>query len=150
MTILTLIGGGSDDRADDGCQAEERGLGVLRVVVRAAAVWFMPSVKAAWCCQHVCGFRYADEMLRLVASKDACVDRRGRALHGKPSATGCAWSDRRRHRRRRRHRSGAAGHQRTTSPSSTATFPGPGDEIAQRIVASGSGADPDACRRRPA
>jgi hypothetical protein len=23
----------------------------------------MPPVKAAWCCQHVCGFRYADDML---------------------------------------------------------------------------------------
>src|ERR671920_309038 len=27
----------------------------------------MPPVKAAWCCQHVCGFRYADDMRRLVA-----------------------------------------------------------------------------------
>src|ERR671936_1360635 len=24
----------------------------------------MPPVKQAWCCQHVCGFRYADDMLR--------------------------------------------------------------------------------------
>src|SRR4030095_16467487 len=27
----------------------------------------MPPVKAARCCQHVCGFRYADDMRRLVA-----------------------------------------------------------------------------------
>src|SRR5918994_1583748 len=27
----------------------------------------MPPVKAAWCCQHVCGFRYADDMRRLLA-----------------------------------------------------------------------------------
>ena len=42
-------------------------LGVPRASARAGAVWFMPSVKAAWCCQHVCGFRYADDMLRLVS-----------------------------------------------------------------------------------
>ena len=39
------------------------GLGVLRVVVRADAVRAMLPVKAAWCCQHVRGFRYADDML---------------------------------------------------------------------------------------
>src|SRR5215211_161456 len=27
----------------------------------------MPPVKASRCCQHVCGFRYADDMRRLVA-----------------------------------------------------------------------------------
>src|SRR5258707_15346674 len=35
----------------------------LRVVVRFDAARVMPPVKAAWCCQHVCGFRYADDML---------------------------------------------------------------------------------------
>src|SRR5215471_19150914 len=39
------------------------GLTVLRVVVRADAVRVTPPVKAAWCCQHVCGFRYAGDML---------------------------------------------------------------------------------------
>src|ERR671922_53839 len=29
----------------------------------------MPPVKAAWCCQHVCGFRYADDMRRLVHNR---------------------------------------------------------------------------------
>src|SRR3979411_1074890 len=28
----------------------------------------MPLAKAAWCCQHVYGFRYADDMRQLVAS----------------------------------------------------------------------------------
>src|SRR5215470_5667676 len=36
---------------------------VLRVVFRADAARVMLPVKAAWCCQHVCGFRYADNML---------------------------------------------------------------------------------------
>src|SRR5215469_12288254 len=39
------------------------GTRVLRVVVRADAARVMLPVKAAWCCQHVCGFRYADNML---------------------------------------------------------------------------------------
>ncbi len=39
------------------------GLRVLRVVVRADAARVMLPVKAAWCCQHVCGFGYADDML---------------------------------------------------------------------------------------
>src|SRR5260221_13896059 len=34
----------------------------LRVVVRFDAARVMPPVNAAWCCQHVCGFRYADDM----------------------------------------------------------------------------------------
>jgi two-component system, OmpR family, response regulator VanR len=37
-------------------------LRVLRVVVRADAVRVMLAVKAAWRCQHVCGFRYAGDM----------------------------------------------------------------------------------------
>src|SRR5882762_6903940 len=41
---------------------------VLRVVVRFDAARVMPPVKAAWCCQHVCGFRYADDMRGLVTS----------------------------------------------------------------------------------
>ena len=47
------------------------GLRVLRVVVRADAVRLMLPVKAAWCCQHVCGSRYADDMCRLVASRSS-------------------------------------------------------------------------------
>src|SRR5690242_19643464 len=35
----------------------------LRVLVRADAARVMPPVKAARCCQHVCGFRYAGDML---------------------------------------------------------------------------------------
>src|SRR5918912_3690578 len=38
-------------------------LGIRRVVVRAGSLQVMPPVKQAWCCQHVCGFRYADDML---------------------------------------------------------------------------------------
>src|SRR3981081_67534 len=38
-------------------------LGIRRVVVRAGSLYVMPPFKAAWCCQHVCGFRYADDML---------------------------------------------------------------------------------------
>jgi hypothetical protein len=45
------------------------GLRVLRDVVRADAVRLMLPVKAAWCCQHVCASRYADDMRRLVASR---------------------------------------------------------------------------------
>jgi hypothetical protein len=48
---------------------------IRRVVVRAGSLWVMPPVKAAWCCQHVCGFRYADDMRQLVASEHAGVDR---------------------------------------------------------------------------
>jgi hypothetical protein len=35
---------------------------IRRVVVRAGSLRVTPPVKAAWCCQHVCGFRYADDM----------------------------------------------------------------------------------------
>ena len=45
------------------------GLSVLRVVVRAAAAGRMLRVNAAWCCQPVGGFRYADDMRRLVRSR---------------------------------------------------------------------------------
>jgi hypothetical protein len=42
------------------------------------ALWVMPAVKAARCCRHVSGFRYADDMPRLVASSTcACVERLG-------------------------------------------------------------------------
>src|ERR671911_43725 len=37
------------------------------MVIRAGSLSVMPPVKAAWCCQHVCGFRYADDMRRLLA-----------------------------------------------------------------------------------
>src|SRR5258708_2079020 len=53
-----------------------------RVVVRAAWRWVMPPFKAARCCRHVWSFRYAGDMRPLVGWKRACVDRRGRALHG--------------------------------------------------------------------
>jgi hypothetical protein len=33
----------------------------------------MLPVKAAWCCRHVVGFRYADDMRRLVASRSMRV-----------------------------------------------------------------------------
>ena len=36
-----------------------------RGVVRARVLWVTPPVKAASCCQHVCGFRYADDRRRL-------------------------------------------------------------------------------------
>src|SRR4030095_8352371 len=42
-------------------------LGIRRVVVRAGVLSVMPPVKPAWCCQHVCGFRYADDRRRLLA-----------------------------------------------------------------------------------
>jgi hypothetical protein len=38
---------------------------IRRVVVRAGSLYVMPPVKAAWCCQHVSGFRYAGDMCRL-------------------------------------------------------------------------------------
>src|SRR5215211_7680000 len=86
---------------------------IPRVVVRAGAVYDTPPSNGAWCCQHVWGFRYADDMRRLVASEHARVARRGRALHGgrdprRPTPGG----DRRRHRRGRRQRAGAAERQR--------------------------------------
>jgi hypothetical protein len=34
-------------------------------VARARVLQVMPPVKAAWCCQHVSGFRYAGDMRRL-------------------------------------------------------------------------------------
>jgi hypothetical protein len=42
---------------------------VRRVVARAGPLRVTPPVKAAWRCQHVCDFRYADDMCRLVASE---------------------------------------------------------------------------------
>src|SRR2546421_12849777 len=57
---------------------------VRRAGGRAGALWVTPPVKAAWCCQDVWAFRYAGDMSRVVASCEcACVDRRGRALHGR-------------------------------------------------------------------
>jgi two-component system, OmpR family, response regulator VanR len=40
---------------------------VRRAAVGAGLLSVMPPVKAARCCQHVCGFRYADDRRRLVA-----------------------------------------------------------------------------------
>src|SRR5437763_342727 len=62
----------------------------------------MPPLKAAWCCQHVSGFRYADETRQLVASERARIDRRGRALHGRSHPRrSTPGSDRRRAHNRR-------------------------------------------------
>jgi hypothetical protein len=44
-------------------------VGIRGVVARACFLQVMPPFKATWCCQHVCGFRYADDMPRLVASR---------------------------------------------------------------------------------
>jgi hypothetical protein len=38
---------------------------IRRGAVRARSLQLTPPVKAAWCCQHVCDFRYADDMRRL-------------------------------------------------------------------------------------
>ena len=46
-----------------------------RVVVRAGAVQATRPSKATWRCQHVCDFRYADDMRRLVASERARIAR---------------------------------------------------------------------------
>ena len=55
-----------------------------RAAVPAGSLSAMPLFKTAWRCAHVCGFRYTDDMSRLVASRVyACVDRRGRALTGR-------------------------------------------------------------------
>ncbi|GAA4697122.1 hypothetical protein GCM10023324_59980 [Streptomyces youssoufiensis] len=34
--------------------------------VRAGSLYAMRPVKAAWCCRHVCGFRYVDDRRRLL------------------------------------------------------------------------------------
>jgi hypothetical protein len=39
-------------------------LSVVRVVVRAEAVWLMPRVNAAPRYERVCGFQYPDDMCR--------------------------------------------------------------------------------------
>ena len=38
---------------------------VRRVLRRAGSLKITPQVKAAWCCQHVCDFRYAGDMRQL-------------------------------------------------------------------------------------
>jgi hypothetical protein len=38
---------------------------IRRAAVRAGLLEVTPPFKAAWCCQHVCGFRYAHDMERL-------------------------------------------------------------------------------------
>jgi hypothetical protein len=45
------------------------------VVARAGLLRVTPPLKAARCCQHVCGFRYADDMRQLVACERARADR---------------------------------------------------------------------------
>jgi hypothetical protein len=46
---------------------------IRRVLVRARLLETTPPFKAAWCCEHVCRFRYADDIRQLVASEHACV-----------------------------------------------------------------------------
>src|SRR5215210_603988 len=55
---------------------------IRQVVARAGLLRVTPPLKAARCCRHVCDFRYAGDMRRLVASKRARAARRGRALYG--------------------------------------------------------------------
>src|SRR3954471_21512063 len=82
-------------------------------VARAGLLRVTPPLKAAWCCRHVCDFRYAGDMRRLVGSGRARADRRGRAVHGGSHPRWPApGGDRGGHRRRRRHRSGAVERQR--------------------------------------
>jgi hypothetical protein len=45
---------------------------IRRVAGRAGWLWVTPPVKAAWRCQHVCGFRYAGD-IRQLASIGACA-----------------------------------------------------------------------------
>jgi hypothetical protein len=40
-------------------------LRIRLVVVRAGSLRVTPPFEGAWCCQHVCGFRYADDMRQL-------------------------------------------------------------------------------------
>ena len=44
-----------------------------RAAVRAGSLEAMPLFKTAWRCRHVCGFRYADDMFWLAASRVYCV-----------------------------------------------------------------------------
>jgi hypothetical protein len=39
-----------------------RRIWIRRAVGRAGWLWVTPPVKAAWCCRHVWGFRYAGDM----------------------------------------------------------------------------------------
>src|SRR3981189_603142 len=55
----------SEAGVEDGDASDRMG----RDAVRACSLWATPPVKAAWCCQDVCGFRYAGDMLRLGASR---------------------------------------------------------------------------------
>ena len=49
-------------------------------------------VKAARCCQHVCGFRYADDMRPLSSIEScACWSSRTSPSWRRPSATACGW-----------------------------------------------------------
>src|SRR4029453_10654068 len=57
---------------------------IRRAAIRAGSLWDMPLVWTPWCYQHICGFRYTDDMSCLIASRVyACVDRRGRAISGR-------------------------------------------------------------------
>src|SRR3979409_2170933 len=68
--IAIPIGGTAEEDED----ARDR---VRRTAVRAGSLRIMLPFKAAGCCQHVCGFRYADDMPQRVASEHARADRRG-------------------------------------------------------------------------
>jgi hypothetical protein len=47
---------------------------IRQVVARAGLLRVTPPLKAAWCCQHVCDFRYADDMcLRLTCPSHAAL-----------------------------------------------------------------------------
>src|SRR5919198_4911872 len=102
----------------------------------------MAPVKAAWCCQHVCGFRYADDMLRpesfenvrvlIVEDEPYLAEAIRDGLRLKAIAADIAGDG------------DTALELLSTNPYDIAVLdrdiPGPsGDEIAKHIVASGSG-----------
>src|SRR5687768_17918507 len=49
---------------------------IRRGVARARLLLVMPPFKAAACCQHVSGFRYADDMRQLLPSEHASAEDR--------------------------------------------------------------------------
>src|SRR5918999_227991 len=99
-------------------------------------------VKAAWCCQRVCNFRYAHDMRRSFNNRGrARADRRGRVLSGRSIRDGL---------RLKAIAADIAGDGDTALELLSINaydiavldrdIPGPSsDEVARRIVASGSG-----------
>jgi two-component system response regulator VanR len=55
--VIPIVGTAEED--------EDAGDRVRRAAGRAGALWVMPPFNAALCCQHVCDFRYADDMRQL-------------------------------------------------------------------------------------